>query len=306
MADNDVLSTTYAQAREHGGLIDLSGRSKWRLTGADRVRYLNGQVTNDIRRARPEEAMLACVTTAKGRLCGIVFVSAAPDFLRIDSEPELREELTARIERYIISDDAALEDVTNEECLFHLLRAEADLPEQIDGAEIRAANRYGRAGVDIIVPQSRRELALESLAEKYALIPDDLAEAIRIETGVPRWGAELGEETLPPEAGLDRTAIDYSKGCYIGQEVISRIKSIGHVNRQLAGFAASEPLARGMTLHDGADKPAGEITSAAWGFGSGEWIGLGYLKRGFAGGTLNARSGDERKITVRIRDLGTV
>ncbi len=99
---------------------------------------------------------------------------------------------------------------------------------------------------------------------------------------MPRWGAELTEETLPPEAGLDQTAIDYHKGCYIGQEVISRIKSVGHVNRHLAGFTAPAPLAPGMTLHPADDpgKTAGEITSAAWSFGLETWAALGYLKRG--------------------------
>ena len=82
---------------------------------------------------------------------------------------------------------------------------------------------------------------------------EDIAETLRIEAGVPRWGAELNEDTLPPEAGLDRAAIDYHKGCYIGQEVISRIKSVGHVNRSLTGFASAAPLAAGM--ESGARRP---------------------------------------------------
>jgi folate-binding protein YgfZ len=140
------------------------------------------------------------------------------------------------------------------------------------------------------------------------LIPAPLAESLRIESGTPRWGAELTEETLPPEAGLDLTAIDYHKGCYIGQEVISRIKSVGHVNRQLAGFTALNrltPLAPGMTLHPESDpaKPAGEITSAAWSFGLECWAALGYLKRGFAGTALLARAPDGSTVGVQIRDL---
>jgi folate-binding Fe-S cluster repair protein YgfZ len=99
MADDESLAALYAEARRRGALVDLGGRATWRLSGADRVRYLNGQVTNDIRRVRGDAAMEACVTTAKGRLCGMIFVSSGAEFLRIDAEGELRESLTGRFER---------------------------------------------------------------------------------------------------------------------------------------------------------------------------------------------------------------
>ena len=309
MADSDSRAALYAQAHARGALLDLSDRAKWRLSGADRIRYLNGQVTNDIRRIGPDAALPACVTTAKGRLCGLIFVSAAPDFLRIDAEAELRESLAARLERYIIADDAALEDTTGEECLFHLLPpGTSSLPSLPPDAEVRAANRFARPGLDIIAPRSEYVLLLAALAAGHILIPAPLAESLRIEAGIPRWGAELTEETLPPEAGLDLNAIDYHKGCYIGQEVISRIKSVGHVNRLLAGFVAAAPLASGMTLHPEGEpgKTAGEITSAAWSFGLESWAALGYLKRGFAHTALHARSPDGATVAVRIRDLPLV
>jgi folate-binding protein YgfZ len=302
MADHDYLAAAYALARSRGALLDLSDRATWRLSGADRIRYLNGQVTNDIRRVRADAALPACVTTAKGRLSGLIQVSAGPDFLRIDAEPELREPLTARLERYIIADDVTLEDTTGQECLFHLLSAAP--PEPVAGVEIRAATRLGHPGWDLIAPLS----AHARVAAGHFLIPPPLAETFRIEAGIPRWGAELTGETLPPEAGLDATAIDYHKGCYIGQEVISRIKSVGHVNRHLAGFTASAALTPGMTLHPAGDpaKIAGEITSAAWSFGLETWAGLGYLKRGFAHAGLLARTPDGGAVAVQIRDLPLV
>jgi folate-binding protein YgfZ len=312
MAEHDSLAAAYAQARDRGGALDLSARAKWRLSGADRIRYLNGQVTNDIRRLErglPDATLAACVTTAKGKLSGVVFVSAASDFLRIDADPELREPLTARLERYIIADDAALADTTDDECLFHLLgRATSSTPSIPAGCgeiEVRTANRLGHLGLDIIAPGAEHGRLLTAFTESGLLIPPAVAESLRIEAGVPRWGAELTEDTLPPEAGLDETAIDYNKGCYIGQEVISRIKSAGHVNRLLAGFTAATALAAGMTLHPDADpaKSAGEITSAAWSFGLDTWAGLGYLKRGFAHAALHARSPDGATVGVRIRDL---
>jgi len=308
MAEHDSLAVLYVQARDRGALLDLSDRAKWRLSGADRVRYLNGQVTNDIRRARPESALTACVTTAKGRLSGLIFVSAAPSFLRIDAEPALRESLAARLDRYIIADDATLEDVTDDECLFHLLLPPDSPSPPPHSAEIRTATRFARPGFDLIAPRAEHPRLLAALATSHVLIPAPLAESLRIEAGIPRWGAELTEETLPPEAGLDETAIDYHKGCYIGQEVISRIKSVGHVNRHLAGFAAAARLASGMTLHPEGEpgKTAGEITSAAWSFGLESWAALGYLKRGFAHTALHARSPDGATVAVRIRDLPLV
>jgi len=306
MADPDSLAAIYAEARARGAIFDLSDRAKWRLSGADRVRYLNGQVTNDIRRARQDAAFPACVTTAKGKLSGVIFVSAASDFLRIDAEAELREPLGARLERYIIADDATLEDVTGEECLFHVVGA--GLPAAPAGAEVRNAARFARPGLDFIAPRAEHSSLLALLAEAAVPIPAPLAESLRIEAGTPRWGAELTADTIPPEAGLDQTAVDYHKGCYIGQEVISRIKSVGHVNRRLAGFTSAQPLFPGMTLHPEADpgKAAGEITSVAWSFGLESWAALGYLKRGFADTALLARSPDGATAAVQIRDLPLV
>jgi folate-binding protein YgfZ len=301
MADSDSLAALYAQARIRGALFDLSDRAKWRLSGADRIRFLNGQATNDIRRVRPDAALTACITTAKGRLSGLIYVSAAPDFLRIDSEPELRESLAARLERYIIADDVAIEDVTGQECLFHLLAPTA--PSGL--RQWRAATRFASPGWDLIAPRAEHAALLAALSAIALLIPAPLIETFRIEAGIPRWGAELTEDTLPPEAGLDDSAIDYHKGCYIGQEVISRIKSLGHVNRTLAGFTAAAPLTPGMTLHPEADpaKNAGEITSAAWSFGLECWAALGYLKRGFHDAPLLARSPDGSSTPVQTRPL---
>jgi folate-binding protein YgfZ len=314
MAEHDSLAAAYAQAGQRGALLDLSDRAKWHLSGADRVRYLNGQATNDIHRARPDATLISCVTTAKGRLSGVIFVSSASSFLRIDAEPELRESLGARLERYIIADDATLEDATEDECQFHILPPSApgavgsNWEIGVPGATIRAAIRFSRPGFDIIAPRSEHPRLLALYSASHVLISAPLAESLRIESGTPRWGAELTEETLPPEAGLDRTAIDYHKGCYIGQEVISRIKSVGHVNRHLAGFTAGAPLAPGMTLHPTGEpgKSAGEITSAAWSFGLDTWAALGYLKRGFAGSGLLARTPDGATVAVQIRDLPLV
>ena len=138
---------------------------------------------------------------------------------------------------------------------------------------------------------------LGTLSASHVTLDDALLETLRVEAGVPRWGRELGEDTLPPEAGLDRTHIDYHKGCYIGQEIISRLKSVGHVNRQLSGFVVEdrEPLQAGWRLYAAGDesREVGVLTSAAWSFALDRPIALGYLKRGSPAGGLLARAADE-------------
>lgn len=301
MAD---LAKVYEAARNRGAVFDFSSRARWRLSGPDRVRFLNGQVTNDVRRVPPDGLLPACVTTAKGKLSGVILISAWPGALCLDAEPGQREALTARLERYIIADDVLLEDITGQECLFHV-RA-AGPPAVPEGATLRHATRLGAPGFDIAAPAGEHARILAGLlGQGLVEAGEEVAEAMRIEAGVPRWGAELDEDTLPPEAGLDRVAIDYHKGCYIGQEVISRIKSLGHVNRSLTGFASAAPLAAGMEIRsaEAPGKAVGRITSAAWSFGLARWAALGYLKRGIPTAALYACTPEGATAEIEIRDL---
>ena len=280
------LAGRYRSFLQRGGVADLSDRVKLRLTGADRVRYLNGQITANVQRLTPGEARPACVTTAKGRLCADVFVHATADALFVDADGSVSESLLPRLERYIISDDATLDDVSGEMRLVHLLGPAAGRP------GVRA-NRFGRPGIDLWLGAAEFEKVWEELSAACCVLDEPLLESLRIEAGIPRWGRELDENTLPPEAGLERTHIDYDKGCYIGQEVISRLKSVGHVNRRLTGFIADgEPaLAPGLRLFapDGDTVEIGALTSAAWSFALEKSAALGYLKRGSPMGELIAR-----------------
>ena len=287
----------YSRIKAQGGAIRLP-RTKIKLTGADRVRYLNGQVSNDVRKLTPAASMHACLMTAKGKMCADLFITAAEDHLLVDAEPSLRESLAARLERYIISDDVTLEDVSDSLFLVHIL----------EGAESPASQsrRYGRPGHDLWLPAG----ATNPLADSLPPIDEEMLEILRIEAGVPRWGFELGEETIPVEAGLDRDAIDYHKGCYIGQEVISRIKSIGHVNKELRGFILLDgpPPAPGMRLHlpGGEGREAGWLTSAAHSFGLDRPVALGYLKRGATGEVLEARPANEAENEAAVPSASSV
>jgi folate-binding protein YgfZ len=294
----------YQHWRAHGGVFDLSDRIKLRVSGADRARYLNGQVTANVTKLAADTALPACVTTAKGKLSGEVFISAGLDeSVLIDSDVTLRETLPARLERYIVADDVTIEDVTDAYALFHFLGPTGTgfaIQTKLKPAFYRRANRYGKSGLDLWL-EDKSEMA--AIGETREISPE-LAESIRIEAGIPRWGCELREDTLPPEAGLDRTHVDYAKGCYIGQEVISRIKSVGHVNRRLSGFisAGGEPLQAGWSVFAPGDltKPVGELTSAAWSFALAKPVALGYLRRGSPSGALLARPADGLTPAVEV------
>jgi folate-binding protein YgfZ len=248
----------------------LSGQALWQLSGPDRVRYLNGQVTSDTTELRDGEACLAAVCTAKGRMEGVVHVAAHADELYLDADPALRESLGARLGKYLIADDAVLEDVTGLWCVSHVFGRTA--PPQPDTGFIVRHARYGVPGHDVWISGCGAVVAGNS-------VDADVVETLRLEHGIPRWGAELTAQTLPPEAGpVMLAAISYTKGCYVGQETIARLKSVGHVNRTLV-FLRSETAdfpAAGSRITAG-EKEIGSITSAGFSPRLERGIALGYV-----------------------------
>lgn len=264
-----------------GGWADLSIRAKFRLAGPDRQRFVQGQISNDIRLAREDATLFACVMTVKGKMSADIFIRAEPDSYVIDADAELRESLAARLERYIIADDVTLDDITDANALLHVVgpRTIDSLPVDLaPHVRIARSDRYGREGVDLFLPRLVANTARAWLGEGE--LSASAIELLRISEGVPRWGLDLAEDTIPVEAGLENRAISYTKGCYIGQEVISRIKSVGRVNHHLARLRAGFPLQAGQSLQAG-DKPAGEITSAVPVPDTSNWLALGYLRSGF-------------------------
>lgn len=244
--------------------------------GADAVRYLNGQLTQDVRQlVSCEKALPACVTDAKGRLQFRVHLhSTADGGIRVSCEHEGADELFARLDRYLISDDATLEDISGAWTKVHVTGSEP--PPLPEGAYSVSVNRIGIEGWDVWLPASRQE-PLDHLPAWNS----DEAQTLRIRAGIPQWGKELTAGLLPPEAGLDRTDISYAKGCYIGQEVISRIKSAGKVNRRLMRMTVDDsvPCQSGDLLVEADGKNAGQITSVANQSLDGRRALLGYLKR---------------------------
>ena len=262
--------------------FDLSARAKLRLTGADTFRFINGQITNDLRKLSESAAIEACVLNAKGKLNAHIFITALGQSFLIDADPELREMLRARLERYVIADDVQIEDITDEFSLFHVLTQE---PPTLNSVRIVSAVRFATTGWDVLSDSARHEPVRQELASAYLFIDSAGADVMRIEQGLPRWGRELTEEIIPIEANLEQRTIDYEKGCYIGQEVISRIKMSGQTNKRLCGLVSLNdmPLQRGMKLvaPSASGKEAGWITSTTRSTRVGKEIALGYMKRGF-------------------------
>lgn len=268
------------------GQFPLPKRALWKLTGNDRVRYLNGQITNDVTKLKPGHSLYSAVLSAKGRMLGDVFVSATEEALWIDATFELHETLDARLQKYLIADDAELIDVTEEWLGLHII-AKA-LPEPTLTRIVRSFEnpRFGLRGFDIWVPPST---TLDS--NGASPISEDMIETLRLEHGLAKWGVDMNEETLPPEAGLDRHGISYTKGCYLGQETIARIKSIGHVNKMLRVLRSdTDQIATPGSELIAEGKPVGKVTSAGFSPTLQKGIALGYVQRQHAniGTTLTA------------------
>ena len=268
----------------------LSPRALWRLTGPDARRYLNGQVTNDVARLADGHACYAAVCTAKGRMEGDVSIAVHGAEFYLDADPALRESLGARLEKYLIADDAAFEDVSDSWSLRHVFGAVQ--PPAPEAGFVIAYARFGVPGHDVWVANSNPVIACPTLEA-------DVVETLRLEHSIPRWGAELTTDTLPPEAGPHmQAAISNTKGCYVGQETISRLKSVGHVNRSLV-FLQSDSAAfpaPGVKLRQG-DHETGVVTSSGYSPWLEKGIALGYAQRQAAASGVSLQA-DGLNLTV--------
>lgn len=286
-----------------GAFFDLTPRTKIRVRGQDRHRYLNGQITNELRKITPSRGIEACVLNAKGKMDAHVFVSEDGHGFFIDAEPELRVTLQPRLERYVIADDVECEDVTEQLSIFHVIAA-ASLDLTCE-CRLITVDRFGVEGREIWGTAAQHDELFESIAATVPFFDREEADTFRIEQGIPRWGRELSSDILPPEANLEGRAIDYDKGCYIGQEVISRMKMAGQRSKKLVGFAGDVPVEPGMKVFQmgGEAKEVGWITSATRSKRFGKEIALGYIKRPFLPNKfkLDARDPtDATRGTIRV------
>ena len=263
----------------------LSPRSLWRFAGPDALRYLNGQVTADISQLEDGQGTYASVCTAKGRMEGDLFIARRGAEFYLDAAPILHESLGLRLEKYLIADDAIMEDISSLWSLSHVFGTER--PALPDTGFIIPHARFGVPGHDLWIASPGAGVVGDTVAA-------DVVETLRLESGVPVWDAELTPTTLPPEAGprlLD--AISYTKGCYVGQETIARLKSVGHVNRTLVFLRADrEAFPAATTKLKQEDREVGVITSSGFSPRLEKGIALGYIQRALASEGTVVQAGD--------------
>lgn len=301
----------YHSLRNTCGLLDLGERGRLCLTGVDRVSFLHGQITQDIKSLCFGHGAFAALVDAKGKIQSDLNVYQLKDEILLDFEKGYTQTIMQRLQQYLVSEDVEIVDPSEIYTLFSLqgpkspqvlknLFPDIVVPEKTwhfsevdndDGAVyICRRPRFGSDGFDLFVPESIQEgLRLQLMAavelqggSEVGQLASDLA---RIQAGVPKMGVDMTSANLVQETGLASSMISFQKGCYIGQEVISRIRTVGKVNKSLCRLSLeSLPSSSGeMSAALTADgKEAGTLTSLAKIPGQNAQImGLGYVKRAF-------------------------
>lgn len=277
--------------------IDFGFPTLLEFHGPDTVRFINGQITQDVRLiAGSTIALPSCVTDAKGRLqCRIWIMEGANGAIWVEGPADSAEMLEPRLTRYLIADDVEVCQLTGKWSLVHFTGPMIETPPE--GVLVRASARFGLPGTDWWIPAGLDV----ALPEEIPQLEGDALEAFRIELGVPAWSKELYEGILPPEAGLEATDISYQKGCYIGQEVISRIKSAGKVKKRLERLIleASVPMDCNHLI-DAEGRSAGELTSISPRELHGKRHALGYVKRGVTDIFVSSPDGSRHTAALRF------
>lgn len=303
------VAAEYVALRDAAAVVDLSCRSRVCLTGNDRIRFLNGQVTNNIKTLQPGSGCYAALVTAKGRMESDLHVHCLQDELLLDFEPGLTSKVSGRLRNYIVADDVEVVDLKPHYGLLSVqgpkahevvsqLGLEVTLPEEayqsvaLEDAtlgELVVVNlpRFGMPGFDLFVPIAALRGVMDRLTAAAKAVGGsacgwEAMEMARIEAGLPRYGQDMDETIIPLEAGLEDRAVRYNKGCYIGQEVINRIHSIGQVTKSLRGLVLPGDLAQLPTrgaklLHEGRD--VGYVTSSLKSARFRRSIAMGYLRK---------------------------
>ncbi len=306
------LDAQYRQLREECGLVDRSGRGVLLVSGPDAADYLQGQLTNDVEALEPGEGQYAALLDRKGHMQSDMRVlRPAADEIWVDTEPEGLEATRKHLQMYKIGREVEVEDASGERAILSLIgpravevAGTAALPENaceataVAGVECLAAGT--RAGVDLIVAAADASRLREALLAAGAVeVSLAAAEILRIESGVPRFGAEMGTETMPAEAGIVEDAVSFTKGCYIGQETVARLHYKGKPNRHLRGLRLSAPAEPGAALRLG-EKEVGRLGGTAVSPALGP-IGLAILRReAEPGAELTV---GEDGVTARVVDL---
>jgi folate-binding protein YgfZ len=295
----------YAAVRDGGaGLIDLSSRGRLRVSGSEATMFLNGLITNDMKTLAENRWMPAAFPTVQGRLIGAVRVVRLKDAFVIDTDAESHEAVLKTVSRFTLAGDFHVKDLTSETALLSvqgkravevvekvLKTSVSDLPRdgvletnwQNTPVTIIRATHTAEDGFDILIDSTQGAQLRQALIDADAqVVSPDVFEVLRIEAGIARFGHDVDETNVVTETNLD-DAVSYTKGCYVGQEIIVRIKHRGHVAKKLTGlrFQTEKRIEPGTIIKSSDGKEIGKLTSTAFSPKLEATIGLGYVRYEF-------------------------
>ena len=298
-----TLSTEYSAVRDGGGgVIDLSSRGRLLVSGSEAVIFLNGLITNDMKTLAVNSWMPAVLPNVQGRLIAAVRVIHRDDGFLIDSEWTSFGIVAKLLERFTLAGDFRVKDLTSETAMLSIQGSNAAevirqalgeaaatvAREQVAAAQFEhgcevtviRATHTGEDGFDLFINTTEAEgLRVALIAAGAQPIGSDTAETLRIEAGIPRFGIDMDETKVVTETNLD-DAVSFTKGCYIGQEIIARIKYRGHVAKKLTGVLLEQEVAveSGAKILSTDDREIGSITSSTISPRLRHTIALAYVK----------------------------
>ena len=298
------------------GCYDLNSRVKVALTGSDRVRWLNGMVTNNIRDLAAGRGVYAFLLNPQGHILGDLYAYNRGESLMIDTDRSQSEKLLATFDHYIIMDDVEVADVSDKLTAIGITGPKSRAVLQAAGFEVSNLEplqfvdlAWRDAAVTVVrgdnpsvesyelwLAPDQGTVVRDALTRAGAMpVGANALELLRIAAGIPRYGQDIRERDLPQETEQQR-ALHFSKGCYIGQEIVERIRSRGNVHRKFTGFEVEGALPAVGTKIQADGRDIGEITSvASLPLSGGERsVALGYIRRELAAPGKQIQAGDAR------------
>ena len=293
-----TLTDGYTALRERAAWLDLSGRGKIRVTGEDRARLLHAMTSNQVETLQPGQGCYAFFLSAQGRILADVNVLCFEDHFLLDTEPATRTKIFEHLDRYIIVDDVTLDDETDRIATLAVEGPEAGAALAALGAPqpstpyssaawndgtVARLDTTGRGGFFLMIPAEAKEPVIAQLAAAgFPPATADDARTVRIECGRPRYGEEITERYLLQETG-QLHAVHFSKGCYLGQEIVERVRSRAQIHRVLrkVEIDTEVPPPAGTRLFAGVAEAA-EIVSAAFSPAARKTVAMAYVRTPFA------------------------
>jgi folate-binding protein YgfZ len=299
-------SDEYRATREGAALFPELGREVLRVTGGERVSFLHGMVTCDVEGLAAGAVAVAALLTPKGGLVCDARVWRRADDVLLEVGQGHGERVREHLSRYLISEDAELSNASAEfaslSVVGPLAKAAVDVVLEKQGVQLSVAASLlpGRPGADLLVPRALAGQVIEQLlGVGCTLAGAETFEVARVESGLPRHGVDMDEETLVLEAGLER-AVSYTKGCYIGQEVVARATYRGQVQKKLTGLLLGDEAAQTGAPVFRAEKKVGQLGSVVRSPSLGQTIALALIHRdSLAPGTKLDLEGRAGVVTVQ-------